>query len=193
MKKIMLSIFALGTLAINAQDVTGFSKGNVALNGEVRNLSTKILDANVSPSLMYFVADNIALKGGLSFGNQSGTNAGVSTGESSEFGINFGANYYFTKGAFSPFIGANVEFGSGSTKSAGANPTETKMSSVGVNLAPGVNAFLSKRFAINATFGNLGYSSETNTSATNVETVTNDFGLDFNMKSMRLGVTFLLK
>ena len=99
MKKIILSIFALGTLAMNAQDGS-FSKGNVALSGEVGNLTTKILDANVSPSMMYFVTDNIALRGGLTFGNSETTVAGVSTGESSAFGVNFGANYYFSKSRF---------------------------------------------------------------------------------------------
>jgi outer membrane protein len=189
MKKIILSIFALGTLAMNAQEGS-FAKGNVALNGEVGNLTSKILDAKVSPSLMYFVTDNIALRGGLNFGTQSGTVAGVSTGESSGFGINLGANYYFTKSRFTPFIGAGVEFGSGTTKN--ASGAENKTSNIGVNVFPGVNAFLSKRFAINASFGSLGYSSNTSTTPANVETKTSNFGLDFNMNTMRLGVTWVL-
>lgn len=189
MKKIFLSIFALGTLAVNAQDGS-FAKGNVALNGEVGNLTSKILDAKVNPSLMYFVTDNIALRGGLSFGSNDGTVAGTSTGESSNFGINLGANYYFTKARFTPFIGAGVEFGSGTTKTAAG--AETKNSNIGVNVFPGVNAFLSKRFAINATFGNLGYTSGTTTSPAGVETKTNNFGLDFNLNTMRLGVTWVL-
>jgi hypothetical protein len=186
MKKIILSIFALGTLAMNAQDGS-FSKGNVALSGEVGNLTTKILDANVSPSMMYFVSDNIALRGGLTFGSSDTTLAGASTGKSSGFGVNFGANYYFSKSRFTPFVGASVGFSSDSKGIA-----ETKTSTMGVNVFPGVNAFLTKRLAMNASFGSLGYSTETITSPTNVETKTSNFGLDFNLSTVRLGVTWVL-
>jgi hypothetical protein len=190
MKKIILSIFALGTLAMNAQDGS-FAKGNVALSGEVGNLTTKILDANVSPSMMYFVSDNIALRGGLTFGNSETTVAGVSTGESSNFGVNFGANYYFSKSRFTPFIGASVDFGSGSTKASATAP-EAKTSNMGLNVFPGVNAFLTKRLAMNASFGSLGYTTTTATSTTNVETKTSGFGFDFNLNTVRLGVTWVL-
>ena len=192
MKKIILSIFALGTLAMNAQDGS-FSKGNVALSGEVGNLTTKILDANVSPSMMYFVSDNIALRGGLTFGNSSKTVGGVTTTESSDFGVNFGANYYFSKSRFTPFIGASLGFGSGSDKIiGGVNAGEVKISTMGLNVFPGVNAFLTKRFAMNACFGSLGYTTTTATSTTNVETKTSGFGFDFNLNTVRLGVTWVL-
>lgn len=190
MKKIILSIFALGTLAMNAQDGS-FAKGNVALSGEVGNLTTKILDAKVSPSMMYFVTDNIALRGGLSFGSTSKDSAAISKGETSNFGVNFGANYYFTKSRFTPFIGASVGFSSGSKKAAATAPEE-KTSTMELSVFPGVNAFLTKRLAINASFGSLGYSSETETSTTNVETKTSGFGFDFNLNTVRLGVTWVL-
>ena len=192
MKKIILSIFALGTLAMNAQDGS-FSKGNVALSGEVGNLTTKILDANVSPSMMYFVSDNIALRGGLTFGNSSKTVGGVTTTESSDFGVNFGANYYFSKSRFTPFIGASLGFGSGSDKIiGGVNAGEVKISTMGLNVFPGVNAFLTKRLAMNASFGSLGYSTRTDTDKFNVETKTSDVGFDFNLNTVRLVVTWVL-
>jgi hypothetical protein len=190
MKKIILSIFALGTLAMNAQDGS-FSKGNVALSGEVGNLTTKILDANVSPSMMYFVTDNIALRGGLTFGSSSKDSAAISKGETSNFGVNFGANYYFSKSRFTPFIGASVGFSSGSKKESATAP-EAKTSNMALNVFPGVNAFLTKRLAINASFGSLGYSTETETSTTNVETKTSNFGFNFNLNTVRLGVTWVL-
>lgn len=190
MKKIILSIFALGTLAMNAQDGS-FAKGNVALSGEVGKLTTKILDANVSPSMMYFVSDNIALRGGLTFGNSETTVAGVSTGQSSAFGVNFGANYYFSKSRFTPFVGASLGFSSGSTK-ANATAPEAKTSTMGLSIFPGVNAFLTKRLAMNASFGSLGYSTETITSTSNVETKISNFGFDFNLNTVRLGVTWVL-
>ena len=55
-----------------------------------------------------------------------------------------------------------------------------------------MNAFLTKRLAINASFGSLGYSTETQTSTTNVETKTSAFGFDFNLNTVRLGVTWVL-
>lgn len=154
MKKIILSIFALGTLAMNAQDVTGFSKGNIALTTGLGFSSTPVTGGktsgfSISPSAMYMTNANWGIMGGIEFNSLSltPTGGGASTSRSN-FGLNAGARYFFTPANRLSFYlggGAYGRFGESLT-------TAAKSTSFGLEFRPGVNYFIHKNWAMGANF-----------------------------------------
>jgi|JI9StandDraft_1071089.scaffolds.fasta_scaffold604770_1 hypothetical protein len=150
MKKIILSIFALGTLAMNAQDVTGFSKGNIALTtglgyGSETVGAAKVTNFNISPEVMYMMQNNWGLSGMIGFNSRSSEVAGVST-STSDFGIGAGLKHFFTPAnRLSFYLGgdAMAMFGDGAAN--GAKGTKFTL-----NFRPGLNYFIHKNWALGA-------------------------------------------
>jgi len=182
MKKILLSIFALGTLAMNAQDVTGFSKGNIALTtgfgfGTSSTAVSKTTTINFDPSMMYMTTANWGIRGGINFMNVNTENkiSNVSV-SNSQFGFSGGARYFFTPTNRLSFFmdgGANTSF-------------PTNLTQIGFNLSPGVNYFIHKNWAMGAMFNlaNLNISAPTGGDATvnfAIDPVTNLGGLNFTL------------
>jgi hypothetical protein len=149
MKKIILSIFALGTLAMNAQDVTGFSKGNIALTtglgyGTSTVGTAKLTNFSISPEVMYMMQNNWGLSGMIGFNSTSSNAPGaVST---SDFGIGAGLKHFFTPAnRLSFYLGgdAMAMFGDGAAN--GAKGTQIML-----NFRPGVNYFIHKNWTVGA-------------------------------------------
>jgi outer membrane protein W len=200
MKKIILSLLVAGTITMNAQDM-GFAKGNIALNGAASYSSSdngattnsKTTEFKFMPSAMYMIQDNIGLRAGIGFNSMSTPSSGVTTNDKSSFGFNLGGNYYFMKGAFSPYLGLGIGYDMGTMKNS-ASTTETKTNTFGINLMPGVNYFVAKNWAVNATIGNLGYTSTSMTppgSSTSTSVSDMNIGLDFG--ALSFGISYVIK
>jgi len=180
MKKIILSIFALGALAVNAQEVTGFSKGNIALTtgfnyGSTTTGTTKTTDIGFTPMGMYMIQNNWGIRGGLSFTSKKVETGGVST-KTDVFGLNAGARYFFTPSNRLSFYldgGVDASF-------------PTNVTNFGVNFNPGVNYFIHKNWAVGANFNLMRFdvSAPSGGDANvnfNINPVTNLGGLNFTL------------
>ncbi len=180
MKKIILSIFALTTLAVNSQDVTGFSKGDIALTagfnyGTNTAGATKTTNIGISPWGMYMIQNNWGIRGGIDYTSTKTEVGGVST-DVNQFGLNAGARYFFTPANRSSFFldgGARASFPTGVTN-------------FGFNFNPGVNYFIHKNWAVGAHFDlvNLGVVAPSGGDANinfNINPVTNLGALKFTL------------
>lgn len=188
MKKIILSIFALGTLAMNAQDVTGFSKGNIALTTGLGFSNTPVTGGknsgfSISPSVMYMTNSNWGIMGGIDFNSSSfsPTGGGASISRSN-FGLGAGARYFFTPAnRLSFYLGGGASANFGENLASGAKST-----TFGLEFRPGVNYFIHKNWAMGANFNlaTLNVTTPDGGDATtnfNVNNATNLGGLNFTL------------
>ncbi|WP_159802264.1 outer membrane beta-barrel protein [Flavobacterium sp. MK4S-17] len=169
MKKILLSAVALMAFGFaNAQEETtgkGFSQGDVFISGSLNFTSEKTGDFKtngiiVSPRAAYFVDNNIAV--GLSLGFASSKGDVTEEGDTFEvkttaFEIGAFGRYYFTPANdFSLFGQLNVAYATAKTE-VDVVDTEVKVNGINIGVAPGISYFVSDHFALEATFGILGY------------------------------------
>ena len=177
MKKIILTAIAVFAFSFaNAQDVKsfGFSKGDVYITGSLKSVTSTVNDFNsytsFAPAIGYFLTNNIALSAGY---------ATASQGKVNETSFSIGAAYVFNaKNQFSSNVSLGYGFGSGT------NAVEYKTTSL--QLAYGVNYFVSSHFALNASIAGLNYVSTTPTGGSSVSTTT--VGLD--MRNLSLGLAY---
>ena len=197
MKKIILIIIAVFTL-VNANSQT--EKGKMILGGlfsisgysnssyETTTLSStyKYFNFQVSPNFGYFIKDNLAIGTNLNFQitntyydypNMILGNNYQSRINSMNYGIGVFARYYKKiTGSFSFFINGElnysyqiqkIEYITGPGK-------ETDLSNLSFSLSPGVVYFISPKFGMQATFGNLTFDN-----SINLNTSTFTFGLNY--------------
>ena len=187
MKKLVLVAVAavFGLFSVNAQEekatVGGFENGSFFATGTVGFGSEKFADEKVSqftfsPSVGYFVSDNIAV--GVALGVTSGKEEdGVSEDlKLNSFTAGAFGQYYFTPAKQFSFFGQLSAAYVASKAEQG--PVELKTNGFVAGLAPGISYFVSDCFALQASFGVLSYT----TSKPDVDgaesTDTFDFGLD---------------
>ncbi|WP_298224328.1 porin family protein [Flavobacterium sp.] len=198
MKKIILSTVAILAFGFaNAQDKggsgEGFSKGDVFLSGQVGFGSSKYTAAGnykedsftFSPSVGYFVTENIALGLGLTISNSS-TQATEAADKSkvNTTGFDVMGRYYFTpSNQFSVY--GQLGVGYQSTK---YDAADVKVNGFGVNVGPGVSYFISKNFAMEAGWGVLSYATA-KADSTGAESST-DFGLNVNLNDINFGLVY---
>ena len=191
MKKIILTVAAVFALSFaNAQDKKegseGFAKGDLYLTGTAGFSDEKTDDAKVSgftlsPGLGYFLTENIALEGQLSFGSNSDNTTeefpGLEVKENS-VGIAVGARYVWTPASkFSLSVGANISYTSTKLDN-GIGDVTTK--EIGLNIPLGMNYFVSNDFALTASWGGFGYSSNDNGGDGAPKTTGFNLGLDLS-------------
>ncbi|OZV69915.1 OmpW family outer membrane protein [Winogradskyella aurantia] len=194
MKNLFLTICAVFALAtINAQEeaAAGFSKGDVFVSGTVGFTSSSQDDSkqnnlNFSPSVGYFITENIAAEFGLIVGSNK-----IEQGEFertiSDFGAALGANYFFTpSNRFSFVIGAGLSYVNTTDKEDGFE--DVKINTFAIAVAPGINYFVSSNFALRASIGALSYSSS-KADFDGAEAL-NTFGLNLNLSDINFGVTY---
>ncbi|MBS1533848.1 MAG: porin family protein [Bacteroidetes bacterium] len=198
MKKIILTVAAVFAFSFaNAQDKKGgsegFSQGDLYLTGTANLTNSKTGDVKsdgltLAPGVGYFLTENIALEGSLSFKSGKDTNAaGVET-KTSGFGIAAGAKYLFTPAdKFSLSIGGNISYMSTKVEVGGGDATTKE---IGINVPVGLNYFVSSNFALTSTWGGLGYSSNDN--GGKGADKTNKFGLGLDMSSISFGLLYKL-
>ena len=202
MKKIILTVAAVFALSFaNAQDAKestggpGFASGDLYLTGTANFGSTKEGDAKndsftVAPGLGYFLTENIALEGQLTF--KSGTtNTGAPGAEdfkTTGFGIAAGAKYFWTPASqFSLSLGARLSYMS-EKEDNGFTDSTSKV--IGLNIPLGINYFVSNDFALTAEWGGFGYSSDDN--GGDGAEKTNSFNLGVNLSSINFGLLYKL-
>lgn len=192
MKKLLLTaaaVFAFGFA--NAQDAGngGFAKGDVYVTGAFGIASEKTGDNKssgfeIEPKVGFFVTENIAIGGKLGFSSYKAENAFGDTDDESTFTAGAFGRYFFTPASqFSLFGELGIDYSSIDDKLFDVQEKQT-----GVNLGLGLNYFVSKNFAIEATWAGLGYTSNDN--GGNGAEKTNSFGLGADLRSINFGVTY---
>jgi len=192
MKKILLTAaIAVFGFTVNAQDdntTGGFAKGDVYASGTVGFSNTKVDDFKsneftFSPSVGYFINDNLALEVNLAIGSGEDFNED----KTSSFGGGVSANYFFTPAnQFSFTLGAG--FGYTSIKEEPNGGEESKVNAFAIAVAPGLNYFVSDCIALRASIGALSYTSA-KADFDGAEAV-NTFGLNLDLSDINLGVTY---
>lgn len=194
MKKIILTVAAVFAFGFaNAQDKEvseGFAKGDLYLSGTAGFASSKTGDFKtdgftLSPGLGYFLTENIALEGQLTYASTKVDN-GVVDDKSTGVGAAIGAKYFWTPASkFSLSLGANISYLS--TKFDDADVTEKE---IGISIPLGLNYFVSNDFALTASWGGFGYSSNDN--GGDGAEKTNSFGLAVDMSTINFGLLYKL-
>lgn len=196
MKKIIFAAAALFAFGFaNAQDKKeseggkGYANGDIYVTGAVSFGTTKEGDVKttgfeINPMVGFFVTDNIAVGGQIGYESDKTDNDGTTTFEENTLSIGAFGRYYFTPANdFSLFghLGLNyftTDHGDADYKTNGFN----------LGLRPGINYFLSENWAIEATFGNLGFTSQKDdTDGAENET---SFGLEWDMRAIGFGMTY---
>lgn len=199
MKKIILSALAICAFTFsNAQETAtetstesvGFAQGDMFISGSFGIMSTSTGDAKensftIAPRAAYFLSDNIAVGMKLGYMSEKGDDAaGVENMDMSTLTVGAMARYYMTPASkFSLFGEFGVDYMSMDNKLA-----EYKLNGFGLAVSPGVSYFVSSNFAIEATWGALGYSSVKG-DWTDAES-TDGFELGLNMESLNLGLLY---
>ena len=193
MKKLILTAaVALFAFTANAQDgaATGsFAKSDLFVSGTLGFSSTSQGDAKTSgfefsPSVGYFLTDNIALEFGLGFGSDKAVNDDKTT----TVGVDLGARYFFTPASqFSFTVGAGFEYQTATT-SFDAGGDDLKVNAFGFAVSPGVNYFVSDAFALRASIGALSYTS-TKQDVSGAD-ASNSFGLNLDLTDINFGLTY---
>lgn len=193
MKKIILSILAVAAFGTaNAQEATttdgGFAKGDLFLTGSFGISSEKTGDDKsnsftVAPSLGYFVSENIAIGGRILYTSDKSESGNVDTQDFTTLGIAGFARYYWSPASkFSVFGEAEVSY-----VSAENNLTNVKGNGFGLNVAPGVSYFLSSNFAIEASWGLVGYNTF---EVDGAQDSTNTFNFGLDLSDLRFGLIY---
>ncbi len=194
MKKVLLSAIALMAFgAANAQETTngGFAQGDAFISGAVGfgTESTGDFKTNVftvSPRAAYFLTDNISL--GVALGYTSIKEEAPLTEDVTtsvfEAGV-FGRYYFMPSSQFSLFGQLGVGY---QTLKEEQGDFEDKSNGFNVGLAPGISYFVSEHFALEATFGILGYNT-TKPDADGAES-TDTFQFGLNMNDINFGIVY---
>lgn len=197
MKKIILTVAAVFAFGFaNAQEEAkgeGFSKGDVFISGSVGFGTSKFTERNnykedaftIAPKAGYFVTDNIAV--GLSLGYNSSKVVATEGAEATKvnaFSVGAFGRYYFTPASkFSVFGQLGAEYGTAKYK-----PSDLKVNAFAVELAPGINYFFNKNFAVEATWGALSYATA-KADVDGAQSSTN-FNLGLNLNDIKLGLVY---
>lgn len=139
--------------------------GSVSVDGD------KTFEFDFMPKVGYFMSDDFAIGLGFGLGTSKTTSPKEITYSGEEeitkqntWAIAPFARYYFARtGELSFFGEATFGFGGGKSEYSVGGVTEDgpKISMIGFGIAPAISYNLSERFAIEASFGSLGYSSYT--------------------------------
>jgi hypothetical protein len=199
MKKLLLSMVAIAGLALTTQAQT--EKGNVMLGGNVGFNTSKAegaakSDVNFSivPTVGYFVSDNIAIGTGVGYTyDKSVSNNNLNQAfEVSPFG-----RYYVGLSDQFKFFGqlaVPMAFGNNKLVSDEGDVADDKYASttnIGVNLAPGLAFYPTKKIGIELSVNGLGYNHyEVKDELTGNKAKGNSFGFNADTFAPKLGVMF---
>ncbi|MEM5566220.1 OmpW family outer membrane protein [Psychroserpens sp. AS72] len=197
MKKLLLmaAVAVFGFSNVNAQDENttgGFAEGDVYVSGTVGFTSqsqdeAKTNNLSFSPTVGYFISENIALEFNLLVGS-SKQEFGGAEDKQSQFGAGLGATYFFTPSEqFSFTLGAGVAYVSSKEEEAGFDD-DYKVNTLGFAVAPGVNYFVSDCIALRASIGALSYTSS-KADVDGAEAL-NTFALNLDLSDINFGITY---
>lgn len=197
MRKLLLLAFTVVSFAnVNAQEnetVGGFEKKDLYISGTVDFNSSSVSNTDIdsytftiSPSVGYFISENIALELGVAFG--IGEIYGVlGKSEINIFGANLGAKYFFTpSNKFSFFMGARVSYLNQASKLNGIEGND--INTFGLGIAPGINYFVSEAVALRASVGSLSYTNRKEDA--DGANASNNFDLNLDLSNIVIGITY---
>lgn len=202
MKKVLLA----GAVALFGLSNAQIAKGTTYLSGQVNYSSTQDNNTDakdesftITPTVGYFVANNVAV--GLGVGYENGSRTRVNAVNSLETKISTDAfvvapfvRKYWTVGEKFYIFGqleVPMAFGKDKTEYSGTSSqfnTEAKFTSIGVNVKPGLDYFLNKNWSIEATIGEFGYS---NFKYKDLDKSTDNFNFGLNLSSVTFGVKYV--
>lgn len=200
-KGILTTTLILLTLILNAQQknddpIGGFMNSETYLTGSLRfstssnqNIQSKSTTFNIAPSIGYFTSDNLALEASVIFGIDNWASDEFyyrNTGKTTRFGGEISAYYYFQpEKQFSFIFGGGVAY-----VTENHEDIEEKTNVLHIVLLPGVNYFISNKFAIRAIVSPVSYvNSKSNTSNAGSA---NAFNFNLNLSSIRFGAIIKL-
>ena len=177
MKKVLLAALLLigGFLYAQENEEIGFKKGDFFISGNVEFLTAEESnnDLNTSsftilPSIGYLVSNHFALGIQLGYNNTSNdvaTNLGTVDISSNTFIAGAFARYYFNPTRkFSFTITGAVRYSNTNSEQIdflNANTTQDlNINSFGISIAPGIQYFLSRAFAITSSVGLISYGNQ---------------------------------
>jgi outer membrane protein len=187
-KTILFTLLALSLNNVFSQSKEGFSKGNSFISGSFNfqsetTGSVKENTIDFSPRFGYFISDNIALGGRLSLG-QNKTTDSIVIENNSVVSVGAFARYYTNpKSRFSVFGHLGFNYNTETEKI-----SKSSVTGFDVALSPGFSYFVSDRFAIEATFGRLGF--ETSKPDVDGAESTKNIDFDINMSSVGFGLIY---
>ncbi len=199
MKKLLLSMVAIAGLAFTTQAQT--EKGNILLGGNVGFNSSKIDGANKSdvnfsimPTIGYFVSDNIALGTGVGYSyDKKVSNKNLNQA----FEVSpFGRYYVGLSDQFKFFGQLSVPMAFGNNKLVNdqgevADDQYQSTTNIGINLAPGLAFYPTKKIGIELSVNGLGYDHFTSKEElTGNKATYNSFGFNADTFAPKLGVMF---
>ncbi|PKF75898.1 outer membrane beta-barrel protein [Chryseobacterium sp. PMSZPI] len=213
MKKVLLA----GAVALFGLSNAQIAKGTTYLSGQVgysqkenNNNDTKVESYKVLPTVGYFVDTNLAVGLGVGYKNDNTKTVktvGSTTIDSKETVSGFVVApfvrkywtiadklYVFGQLEVPMVFGQNKDEATATTTAGGSTATtststKNNFTSIGVNVKPGLDYFLSKNWSIEATIGEFGY----NTSKVNVDGAkrVNDYKFGLNLSSVTFGVKYV--
>lgn len=193
MKKIILALITIATSSIGfAQSKTeGFNKNDLFLSGSLAISSSSTGDQKetsfeFNPRVGYFISDNVAIGVQAGVGGSKGKLASTTVSDESSFTAGAFARYYTSPAKkFSGIFNLGFNYFSNDDKIA-------KIKTTGFDLAfsPGLNYFLSNHFAIEASYGKLGFA--TSKSDVSGSKPTNVIELDLNLTTVSFGLVYKL-
>ncbi|CAM1348248.1 outer membrane beta-barrel protein [Tenacibaculum crassostreae] len=193
MKKLLLTIaMVVAGFTANAQEKGGFEKqdwfisGSAGFNSVSQEGGSDLTTFTFSPSVGYFVSENIALELALIIGSSTTETMGFQA-DIDQTGASLSGNYFFTpENNFSFTLGAGLSYTSVTTDMDGFGEFDSNVFSIAV--APGINYFISENFALRASLAALSYSNE----SIDVDGApsTNSFGLNLNLSDINFGLTY---
>ncbi|MFC0604829.1 outer membrane beta-barrel protein [Winogradskyella pulchriflava] len=157
MKKVLFTaaIAVFGLTNMNAQEESktfGFSEGDIFVEGSVgfnsendKNTETKSNGFNLSPTVGYFISDDLAIGGSLSYASFKEEVAGTDVSEESGFGVGAFGRYYFLD--LGERFKTNAEFGVGYA-SMNDKLADVKENTIGAGLGLGINYFVTEKIAL---------------------------------------------
>jgi len=197
MKKLLLSALAVCAFTFsNAQETetetAGVAKGDMMISGAFGFSSMSTGDAKdnsftIAPRFSYFVSDNIAVGAKIGFTSTT-EDDGFSPDETKTTDLSLGAfgRYYMTPASkFSVFAELGADFVSRKWEQ-GAADADSAGFALGV--APGVSYFLSDSFAIEASWGVLGYATDDN--GGDGADSTDSFNIGLDMRDLTFGLAY---
>ena len=162
MKKLLLiaAVAVFGLSNVNAQDEAptfGFAEGDIFVEGNIgfnstndKNTEDKSTRFNISPKVGYFMSEDLAIGGEVSFQSFKTEVGGVDALDASGFGVGAFARYYFLDlgERFKTYTEFGVDYSSLNDKS---GTEDVKLNGLNAGLDLGINYFVTENIAL--TFG----------------------------------------
>lgn len=204
MKKLFtIAALALATVAFSQTEkgtlFVGGSAGFSSQSGSNESGGTtvddpKVVSGNFMPRVGYFVADDLAVGVRVGYSStKTDDKANDTKNSSSSFGAGVFAKKYVSLGdRFFIFGMADIGFGSSKSKIESGNTTTESdpTKTFGINISPGVEFFPCSQIGISASFGQLGFNSESTSGdfgGTDYKDKSSSFDLNLNSNTLNFG------